>query len=57
MDPSLSLPADHLITDAEARAWVAATRRAAADGTLLVQSSTKDEILRHREEVRKQLAR
>lgn len=57
MDPSLSLPADHLITDAEARVWVAATRRAAADGTLLVQSSTEEEILRRREQVRQQLAR
>jgi hypothetical protein len=55
MERSVALPEDHLITDPQARAWVEATRRAAADGTLLAQSFGEDEMSEYIEQERRRL--
>jgi hypothetical protein len=45
------------LSDAEMRDWVATVRQGVANGVLLAQSSTQDEIVRHLEEERRRLNR
>ncbi len=57
MAPSLALPEDDRITDPDARVWVEATRRAAAQGSLLAQSCGEAEMSDYLDQERRRLNR